>query len=75
MDTTELSTRDAGAATDEELRAWDWRAELERQERSIPWLARHTQRSESAVRQYASGVLSAPVKWLRMAAVTLNWRP
>jgi hypothetical protein len=73
MDTTEVRQPTASSPTDEELRAWDWRAELTLNERSMPWLARHTQRSESAVRKYASGENPTPIQWLRMAAAALRW--
>lgn len=57
---------------DDELRAWDWRAELERQERSMVWLARHTGRSYSAVTKFAWGKLTPSVEWLRRAAQVLG---
>lgn len=56
---------------DAELRAWDWRAELRAQERSVPWLARRTGRSDGMVYKYASGALPTPIAWLRAAAVVL----
>lgn len=55
-----------------DLLAWDWRAALKREERSLSWLARHTERSESAVNKYARGVLTPPLDWLRAAAIALK---
>jgi hypothetical protein len=54
------------------LRSWDWRAELRRQERSVPWLARQTKRAENTVYRYSWGHLPAPVDWLREAARVLG---
>jgi hypothetical protein len=54
------------------LRAWDWRAELTRQERGIPWLARHTDRSQNTVYKYAWGLLKPSVEWLESAARVLG---
>lgn len=59
--------------TEADLRAWDWRAELHRQERSIPWLARRTGRSDGMVYKYGNGVLPAPIGWLREAARVLGY--
>lgn len=67
MSTTDFQPVATPALTDDELQAWDWRAALEREERTIPWLARHTRRSESAVRKYASGASPTPIGWLRLA--------
>jgi len=72
MDTTEVQGVPGTIDDEPELRAWDWRAELKRQERSMSWLARHTQRSESAVNKYASGANPTPVAWLRHAAIALG---
>lgn len=72
MVTTELSPDPSTESTDEQLRAWDWKADLKREERSMSWLARHTQRSESAVNKYASGAIPTPIVWLRMAAAALG---
>lgn len=58
--------------TDAELRAWDWRADLKAEERGIPWLAKRTGRSMSAVYKYAYGVLPTPIEWLRKAAAVLG---
>lgn len=71
--------RDPDAATLDELRAWDWRAELERQERAagrrgsgMTRLARVTDRSVSAVYRYALGTLTPPEAWLRQVARLLG---
>lgn len=58
--------------TIEDLRSWDWRDELRRQERSFGWLARHTDRSPGAVARYASGTLDTPDSWLVAAARVLG---
>lgn len=55
-----------------ELRAWDWRAELKAQDRSIPWLARQTDRQQNTVYKYAWGELTPKVEWLRAAARALG---
>lgn len=55
-----------------DLSAWDWRAELRRQDRRIPWLARQTHRSEGAVYGYATGRFAAPRAWLEDVARVLN---
>jgi hypothetical protein len=54
------------------LRAWDWRAELERQERSQAWLGRHTDRATSTMNQYANGRGRPSIAWLREAARVLG---
>lgn len=58
-----------------ELRAWDWRAELETQERGMTWLARKTERSVSAVYRYSDGSLNPPESWLRDVARLLGKGP
>lgn len=58
--------------TDLELRAWDWRAELRRQERTITWLGRHTNRAARTVYAYAYGERDAPLEWLRAAYALLT---
>ncbi len=67
MDLTQVPSIDEA-----ELRAWDWQAELGRQERSLAWLARRTQRSQSALYKFAKGQLTPSVGWLRQAAIALN---
>ena len=57
------------------LRAWDWKAELERQERSQAWLGRHTDRATTTIWQYASGRGRPSVGWLRSAARVLGGTP
>ena len=57
------------------LRAWDWRAALRAEERSIPWLARQTARSPRTVFAYAEGLRRPPSSWLRAAADVLGFRP
>lgn len=57
---------------DQELLAWDWRADLRREERGIPWLARRTSRTESTVYKYAYGTRPTPIEWLREAAQVLG---
>jgi len=64
--------RDPDSATLAELRAWDWRTELERQERGMTWLARKTERSVSAVYRYSLGTLTPPEEWLRTVARILG---
>lgn len=54
------------------LEAWDWVAELERQERSIPWLARRTGRHQNTVYRYSWGRLRAPAEWLAEARRVLE---
>lgn len=58
--------------TEAELRAWDWRAELARQERGMTWLARHTDRAAVTVYRYSDGTLTPPLEWLRAAASLLG---
>lgn len=72
MTDTEIGQTAVVAPTEDELRAWDWLAELKRQERSIPWLARHTQRSQHSVYQYANGRQPTPLVWLEQAAIVLG---
>jgi hypothetical protein len=55
-----------------DLAGWDWLAELRRQDRSIPWLARRTDRSQQMVYHYAHGKRPVPAKWLEMAAIVLG---
>lgn len=62
-------------ATVSDLRAWDWRAELERQERSMSWLAKHTGRTASAVYKFGSGELQPSIDWLKTAAAVLKVVP
>jgi hypothetical protein len=70
MDITEPTQQMSAPPVD--LVSWDWQAELKRQDRRIPWLARQTERSESAVRKYAAGVIPTPPAWLATAARVLG---
>ena len=54
------------------LREWDWKAELDRQDRSKAWLARQTQTQPRSVYAYAYGEVKAPLKWLRKVAILLG---
>lgn len=72
MNVAEVHQQSEGADASPTLAAWDWRAELKRQERSYSWLARRTDRSESAVNKYASGRMVAPPEWLKAAAIVLG---
>lgn len=57
---------------DDELRAWAWRDELNRQERDVPWLARQTGKAQTTVYAYAYGTRSTPIAWLRDVAKVLG---
>jgi hypothetical protein len=57
---------------DDSLRAWDWVAELKREDRSVSWLARKTNRPESTVHAYKQGRYPAPIEWLREAAQVMG---
>jgi hypothetical protein len=70
MDATEATQHDG--LTEAELRSWDWDAELRAQERSIPWLARRTDRGQGTVYSYRSGKMSPSLDWLRSAARVLG---
>lgn len=58
--------------TDEELRAWDWRTALKADDRSIPWLARQTDRQQNTVYKYAWGKSTPTIEWLREVARILG---
>jgi len=62
-----MTTDESVQHTDEDLSTWDWRGELRRQERSIPWLARRTGRADNTVYRYGSGRETAPTDWLALA--------
>lgn len=51
----------------EALRAWDWLADLKAQERTIPWLARKTGKSQRSVYSYKYGEARPSIEWLRDA--------
>jgi hypothetical protein len=55
-----------------ELRAWDWRAELREQGRTIPWLAAKTGRPQNSVYTYAYGTNKPTLEWLRDVARVLG---
>ena len=55
-----------------ELRAWDWKAALKADERSIPWLAKRTSKAQRTVYGYSRGELVPPIEWLREAAAVLR---
>lgn len=54
-------------ALERQLREWDWQADLELQERSIPWLARKTGKSQRSVYAYRYGQARPTSDWLRDA--------
>jgi hypothetical protein len=58
--------------TDEELLAWDWRADLAADERPLTWLARQTGTPERTVYSYAYGQRTTQLAWLRKAAAVLG---
>jgi hypothetical protein len=58
--------------TEAELRAWDWNAELKAQERSVPWLARHTGVRQETVYKFRWGTRTPSLDWLRSAARVLG---
>jgi hypothetical protein len=58
--------------TDEELRSWDWRADLRAIERSAAWLARQTGTPERTVYSYTNGQRTTSLDWLRKAADVLG---
>lgn len=64
MDLTELQRAEEIEA---QLRAWDWKADLRSDERSIPWLARKTGKPQRTVYAYSYGQVRAPLEWLRDA--------
>ena len=55
-----------------DLEAWDWMAELARQERDRMWLARRTHTHYRKVYRYASGELTPPASWLMVVASVLG---
>lgn len=72
MTTEEVAQSSQIGPSIDELRRWDWRAELERAERGMTWLARKTERSVSAVYRYSDGSLTPPEAWLREVARLLG---
>lgn len=67
-----IDSESASDRADAALRSWDWRKTMKAQERTVPWLARHTTRSQSTVYKYSYGILTPPVEWLRNAARALG---
>jgi hypothetical protein len=70
MDATPATQHDG--LTDAELLAWDWDADRRAQERSIPWLARQTDRQQNTVYKYRWGEMTPSLDWLRSAARVLG---
>jgi hypothetical protein len=71
MDMTELQQLEDMEAR---LRAWDWMAALKADERSIPWLARKTGKSQRSIYAYSYGQATPSLAWLRDAYRALNGR-
>lgn len=69
-----MDTPNPDELSEDELRAWDWRAALAADDRSIPWLARKTDRSDRTVYSYAYEQRRPPIAWLRSAAQVLGFR-
>lgn len=64
--------QDTEVVQDDDLRSWDWRAALRAEERTIPWLAKRTDRAQRTVYGYAYGTATPPLEWLRAAAIVLG---
>jgi hypothetical protein len=60
-------TEVAQTPTDDELRAWDWNADLARRGAPASWLAAQTDRAVQTVYQYRSGQTRPSLDWLRAA--------
>lgn len=58
--------------TEQALRAWDWKAELDRQDRTVIWLARQTGRNYQQVYRFAKGDQVPDLAWLKDAALILG---
>jgi hypothetical protein len=71
MDLTELQHFEDMEAR---LRAWDWLAALKADERSIPWLARKTGKSQRSIYAYSYGQATPSLAWLRDAYRVLHGR-
>lgn len=56
------------------LRSWDWLADLKADERSIPWLARKTGKSQRSIYAYSYGESTPSLEWLRSAYRALKGR-
>lgn len=57
---------------DDDLRAWDWRAEVEAQGRRLTWLAEQTSTRERTVYARSAGQRPTPIAWLRDVAIALG---
>lgn len=71
MDVAEVHHVSAPPPEPDDLSGWDWKAELKRQERSLEWIARRTDRSTSALNAYSQGRVTPPAEWLRSAWIVL----
>lgn len=69
MNTSEVQRFDDLARS---LRSWDWLAELQRQERSVMWLARKTERSSRTLYRYSDGTTTPDLEWLVDAWLVLK---
>ena len=58
--------------TDDELRAWDWLADLRADDRHLMWLSRKTETHYMAVYRYSWGHQEPPIEWLRKVAHLLG---
>lgn len=57
---------------DDQLREWDWIADLNAQERNVMWLSRRTKAHYKAVYRYKWGQAEPPIEWLREAYAVLR---
>ena len=71
---SELEAASPTTPDEEALRAWDWKADLDADERSIPWLARKTDRADRTVYGYSRGEITPTIDWLRAAWRVLRGR-
>lgn len=67
MDLPEVRQPGTPPPTVADLRAWDWHAELERQERDIMWLARKMGVGHRSIYRYRDGLRTPTIEWLRAA--------
>lgn len=63
----ELTELDQMTSIERKLREWDWFADLVLEERTIPWLARKTGKSQRSVYSYKYGEARPSTEWLRDA--------
>lgn len=75
MDVAETHQQSEATTAAVDLTTWDWKADLKREDRSLEWLARRTDRSTSAVNGYSAGRTTPPLEWLRAAAIVLGKDP